>query len=43
MKFAILSTVLSAFARLAMVLSADTAHAYNSYAGYVMADVEVGK
>lgn len=43
MKSAILSTVLTALARFAMVLSADTAHAFNSYAGYVMADVEVGK
>lgn len=43
MKSAILSTVLSALARLVMVLSADTAHAYSSYAGHVMADQEVSK
>ena len=43
MKSAILSTVLTALARLLMVLSADTAHAYNSYAGHLMADTEVSK
>jgi hypothetical protein len=43
MKTVILSAVLTAPARFAMVLSADTAQPFTSFSGHVMADMEVGK
>lgn len=43
MKTAFVSTILSALARIAMVLSPDTAHAFTSFAGHVMTGVEESK
>ncbi len=43
MKTAFISTILSALARMAMVQSPDTGHAFTSFVCHVMANVEESK